>query len=126
MAVRWEWKEKVGEFTYNGYTVNLYEGNAFLIGIDEFKMSKKRRTVDDYAEDGDDCYRVAWFFIDKQHAKRCLGLEKGSYDMFEGLVDHITLYLDKCKNWKDIITMFGKTQKDITFTIKATEGKEVA
>lgn len=115
MAVRWEWKEKVGEFTYNGYTVNLYEGNAFLIGIEEFKN-----------DEGEDVYRIAWFFADKQHAKRCLGLEKGSYDMFEGLVEHITLYLDKSKHWKDILDLFGKTQKEITFTIKPTEGKEVA
>ena len=110
MAVRWEWKQKVGTLTYNDHTVNLYEGNAFLIGIREFKN-----------DDGEEVYNVEWFFADKQHAKRCLGLEKGSYDMFEGLVEKITLYMDKCTNWKDIITLFSKTQKNIVITIKPTE-----
>ena len=110
MAVRWEWKQKVGEFTFDGQTVNLYEGNCFLIGIKEFKN-----------DEGEDVYNLSWFFADKQHAKRCLGLEKGSYDMFEGNVDHITLYMDKCHNWKDIIVLFGKTQKNIVMTIKPTE-----
>ena len=87
MAVRWEWKQKVGELTHDGLTVNLYEGNCFLIGIKEWQN-----------EEGESLYNLMWFFADKQHAKRCLGLEKGSYDMFEGLVDHITLYMDKCHN----------------------------
>lgn len=111
MAYTWEWKNKCGEFSYNGGTCNLYEGNGFLIGINEWK------------EGDEDKYNVAWFFVDKQHAKRCLGLEKGSYDMFEGLVEKIVLYKDKCRNWKDIIDLFTKTQPNVVVEILPTERK---
>ena len=108
MAYNWNWNEKSGTFTFDGYTYNFYKGNGFMIVLDEFVMTEKRMSVDDTAEDiGKECYRVVWFFVDKQHAKRCLGLEKGSYDMFEGNVEKIT-------------------QPNIVIEILPTERKEVA
>ena len=127
MAYNWNWSEKSGTFTFNGYTYNFYKGNGLMIVLDEFVMTEKRMSVDDTAEDiGKECYRVVWFFVDKQHAKRCLGLEKGSYDMFEGNVEKITIFKDKCPNWKDIVELFTKTQPNIVIEILPTERKEVA
>lgn len=127
MAYNWDFNYKGGEFTYNGKTYNFYQGNGFMIILDEFKMTKDRlRTVDDTAEEGDECYRVMWFFIDKDHAKRCLGIGKGNYDMFEGLVEKITIYKNHCTNWKDIIDLFTKTQPNIVIEILPKDPKEVA
>lgn len=114
MALTWDWKKKVGEFTYNGYTVNLYEGNAFLIAIDEFR------------ENGEDKYNLVWYLLDKQHAKMFMGLNDVKYDTFGGKVERIVLYMDTCKNWKDILELFGKTQKNCVFILKPSEKSEVA
>ena len=130
MAYNWNWDCKSGELTYNGRTYNFYEGNGFMIVLDEYVMTKemaeKRRTVDDTAEEGKECYQVMWFFIDKDHAKRCLGLAKGSSDMFEGLIEKLVIYKDHCRQWKDIIDLFTKSQPNIVVEIRPTEKKEVA
>ena len=125
MAYNWNWQDKSGEFTYKGYKYNFYQGNGFMIILDEFTMTEERLSVDDEASDvGKECYRVVWFFVDKQHAKRCLGLEKNFYDVFEGLVEKITIFKDHCSNWKDIVELFTKTQPNITIEILPKERKE--
>lgn len=128
MAYNWDWNCKSGEFTFNDYTYNFYEGNGFMIVIDEFKVTKdrKERSVDDELEEGNDAYRVVWFFVDKDHAKRCLGLTKGSYDMFEGHVQKIRIFKDHCYQWKQIVDLFTKSQPNIVIEILPTEKKEVA
>ena len=124
MAYNWEWACKSGEFTFKGYKYNFYQGNGFMIILDEFIMTESRKDIDTADEDvGKECYRVAWFFVDKDHAKRCLGLTKGSYDMFEGLVEKITIYKDHCSNWKDIVDLFTKSQPNIVIEIRPTEPK---
>ena len=76
MSLNWKWDEKCGEATFTDtyagdnrtYTVNLYEGNAYLIFINE------------YTEDGVDKYSLSTFWADKEHMKNCLGLnKKGGY-----------------------------------------------
>lgn len=76
MSLNWRWDEKCGEATFEDtyfgdnrvYTVNLYEGNAYLIFINE------------YTEDGVDKYSLSTFWADKEHMKNCLGLnKKGGY-----------------------------------------------
>ena len=125
MAYNWDFKHKAGEFTFNDYTYNFYIGNGFMIILDEFVMTEKRMTADCDEEDiGKECYRVVWFFVDKDHAKRCLGLQKGSYDMFEGLVQKIRIYKNNCPNWKDIVDLFTKSQPNIVIEILPTEPKE--
>lgn len=65
MALNWQWSDKMGEVTdERGLTANLYRGNAFMIAIHEWE------------EDGQEKYCLAWFFADKTHMKRCLGLGK--------------------------------------------------
>ena len=127
MAYNWDWKCKSGEIYYDKWHYNFYQGNGFMIAIDEFTMTKERMDVFCAEEDiGKECYRVAWFMIDKDHAKRCLGLAKGTYDMFEGNVDKIIISKDHCSNWKDIVELFTKTQPNVTIEIHPTERKEVA
>lgn len=66
MSLNWQWNDKMGEVTdKRGYTSNLYRGNAFMIAVNEFK------------QDGEDVYTLAWFFCDKKHLENCIGLSKG-------------------------------------------------
>ena len=74
MALTWEWKEKCGEITLeqkrsNGewkqFPISLYRGNAYLIMIHEFTN-----------DEGVEQYELFSFFVDKEHAKNCLGISK--------------------------------------------------
>lgn len=116
MAYNWEWKCKSGEITYDNHTYNLYEGNGFLICIDEWTNSETKEEE----------YQVVWFMLDKLHAKNCLGLTKGMDDMFEGKVEKIRIFKDHCRQWKDVVDLFTKSQPNITIEILPTERKEVA
>ena len=79
----WSFNDKIGEATFkNGdrnFVVNLYQGNAFLIFVNEYKD-----------ENGKGVYQVWSFFADEGHAKNCLGLTKESdgnlYDEVNKLV----------------------------------------
>lgn len=115
MAYNWDWNAKSGEIFHDKWHYNFYKGNGFMIAIQEWKE-----------DDGSEKYQVAWFMVDKQHAKRCLGLEKGSYDMFEGNVDKLIIYKDHCSNWKDVVELFSKSQPNIVIEIYPTERKDVA
>lgn len=73
MALEWGWNEKVGTMTLvqqlpsgedKEFEISLYQGNAFLIMIHE------------YEADGKDMYTMYSFFVDKEHMKNCLGLNK--------------------------------------------------
>ena len=110
MAYNWEWKHKMGEIFYDKWHYNLYQGNGYMIAIDEWTDEK----------DGAEKYQVAWFFCDKEHMRRCLGIAKDSYDMFEGNVDRLILYYDECDNLKNIIDMFSQTQPNIVIEIHPT------
>ena len=116
MAYNWDFNCKSGEITVDGVTRNFYKGNGFMIILDEWK----------HEETGDDMYHVVWFFTDKDHAKRCLGLTKGSYDIFEGNVEKIRIFKDHCPNWKDIVDLFTKSQPNIVIELLPSERKEVA
>ena len=72
MAIRWLWSEKCGEAVIEQqigsekktFVKTLYEGNAFLIFLNEWE------------EDGVGKYSLYTFFADENHAKICLGLDK--------------------------------------------------
>ena len=68
MALYWDWDKKIGTIDIFNYdevrTYQLYQGNAFLIMLYEFE------------EDGREKYTMHSFFVDKDHAKRMLGLTK--------------------------------------------------
>lgn len=76
----WDWNKRIGTLTVKGLfqdketkeivsrpvDIDLYEGNAYLIGIQEYTDEKT----------GEDMYTMYTFFSDNIHAKRCLGIDK--------------------------------------------------
>ena len=123
MALHWEWDDKCGELycsqiysdgTTKDFTVSLYQGNACLIMLNEFKDP----------DTGENMWTMWNFFADKDHMKRCLGLAKLSDGTRENCFDHGTmkinkLRLNKAKNrfWKDIILAFAQAFNDMTIEV---------
>ena len=121
MALNWYWKDKCGEATLvqtlkgredKEFTLNLYEGNAFLIFIDE------------YEQDGRNMYSLWTFWSDKTHMKRCLGLDKKwetyGKNMYEEGYQRITkirLNKAKCRHYKDIITAVAQAFDQIEIEV---------
>lgn len=114
MALHWLWKDKCGEATFRFWdgeerTVSLYEGNAFLIFINEYK------------ENGKDMYNLFTFFADEAHAKNMLGLGKGenAHNTFnterEKLIK-VRLNKKKCKAGK-IISLLVRAFDDLTIEL---------
>ena len=115
MALQWQWDAQSGTLQHDGKIYKFYEGNAFMIFLYEYKGK----------ETGEDMYDIPFSFLDKMHAKESLGLKKGYIDMFEGNVEKITIYKDNCQNWKDIVELFTKSQKDVVITIYQHKPEEV-
>lgn len=114
MAVTWNWSDKVGEATIYSkiqkkeFTLNLYQGNAYLIFINEYK------------ENGEDMYNVYSFFVDKTHAKRMLGLEKGETNAFDSgsiILRDIKFNKKKCRNLAEILGLFTKAFDNLKIEI---------
>lgn len=122
MALNWKWSEKCGELTvrqtFNGetneYVKTLYEGNAFLIMLNEWRDKKSN----------EDMYSMFCFFVDEAHAKRSLGFT-GNGNIFNSedyVVTKIRLNKAKSRNWKKIVTLFSRAFDNIT--IELYTGKE--
>lgn len=131
MALQWLWKNKCGEatfrrrtidtdtenITYKDVTVNLYEGNAYLIFINEWE------------EDGAGKYALWGFFGDKVHMKRCLGIDKkykhtygnNRYDTEYDRLVKIRLNKAKSHNYKDIIAACVQAFKEIEIEVYTEE-----
>ena len=123
MALQWHWDKKVGEAVFDGLylndptketVVNLYEGNALLIMIYEYKD----KTTDN------DMYDMFGFFVDKQHMNRCLGLVKGHDNIYaqHGRLKKISFNKAKSKNYNQIIPALVKAFDDIEIKIYTEEG----
>lgn len=118
MALTWNWDSKMGEVIIHDeiqnkdFVKNLYEGNAFLIFMNEWK------------EGDSDLYSLYSFFADEKHAKRCLGLEKDSTNIFtDGAVKLIKLRINKKKsrNWKKIVKLFSEAFDNIEIELYSEE-----
>lgn len=131
-VLRWDWKGKIGEMIINqkrktdegewskDYTISLYEGNAFMIMLSEYKN-----------EEGEDMWNMFSFFIDKTHAKKCLGLQKNGDGELVNIFDEgwqtlkvLRINKHKSKNWKDIINLFTQAFDSLTIELY-TEGENV-
>ena len=127
MALNWYWKDKYGELIIEvtrpdtkevmERKVDLYVGNALMIGIYN------------YEEDGKKMYQLDSFFVDNDHAKRCLGLDKkyGSDNMYDdGICKLVKLRLDKSKYNKaeTLIRLFSKAFDELTIELYKEGGDE--
>ena len=66
--------------------------------------------------------QMQWFFMDESHAKIMLGLKKGGDGKKENYMDEvrkITLYKNKCTEWKKIMTMFAEAFDKIEIQIRS-------
>lgn len=109
MALNWLWSDKCGELVVDRknpktketetYKVNLYSGNAWLIMLYEYK------------QDGEKYYNMWSFFDDKAHMNKCLGLTKGSNNIFENsyeTIKRVKLKADKNCHADQIAKAFKK------------------
>lgn len=121
MAVTWNWDAKVGEAiieqTFDGiprrFTVNLYNGNCYLIFIREWEQDDKQM------------YSMFGFFADKEHMNRCLGLKKNYDNMFNMDYQKLKkLRLSKdCRHLKEIADAFMRAMDEVEIEVY-TEKKD--
>lgn len=111
MALHWQWSDKCGEAVVKrgaaDITLNLYEGNAFLIFVYEYEKS------------GDTYYTVDGFWNDERHMKACLGIDKkggNTRNMHDDLLK-IRLNKSKSRNYKKIISALIQAFDDLTIEI---------
>lgn len=119
MALNWRWEEKCGEAVIQQgekeFTVDLYQGNAFLIFIYE------------YQEDGQNMYQLYNFWADKQHMKNCLGLnqKEGYGDNMFGSPDcklvSVRINKEKYRYTKDLILALIQAFDDLTIELYSEE-----
>ena len=116
MALYWDWKDKVGEAIFESnvgqeYTINLYKGNAFLIFINEYQETDEKGEVHNM-------YNLHSFFCDEAHAKRCLGLVKGTDNMFnDGYCRMKKIRINKEK--------YSCTNKLVSMLVKAFDNLDI-
>ena len=118
MALNWLWDEYCGDIIVEqqrvgGETVEfplrLYKGNAYLIMV--------------YEDDENDTYTVSSFFLDKEHAKRCLGLDKKDKDSYNihdtGMSKWKKVRLNKAKYKKasELVSMLVQAFDEIEIEI---------
>lgn len=115
MSLNWRWENKCGEIILEQKTASgdwkqfplaLYQGNAFLIMLSE--------------NDEDDTYQMYSFFADKEHAKNCLGLKKGTDNIFcseNTRWAKIRLNKSKYSYAKDLAAMVAQAFDNITIEI---------
>ena len=124
MALNWKWDEKCGEaimkYDLNGeekeYVLDLYQGNAYMIFIAN------------YEENGKQMYNVWGFWVDKDHAKNCLGIGKSKdcYNIYAEEWRKIVgfrLNKSKTKYLTDIVSMIAKAFDDITIEVYSEKGE---
>ena len=122
MAIQWRWDEKCGEATFRReikdgevktVTANLYEGNAYLIFIYEWTEGESEK------------YNLWGFFADKDHMKRCLGIDKkdketygdNMYDKSYDKLVKVRLNKSKNRHYKDIIQALVQAFDDIEIEV---------
>ena len=65
--------------------------------------------------------QLQWFFMDESHGKRMLGLTKNFQGERENCLQEvmkITIYKNKCANWKKIVNLFAQAFDELTIEIK--------
>ena len=119
MSLNWSFKEKCGEATLRQgdreFTLHLYQGNAYLIFLNEWE------------EDGEGRYSLYSFFADKTHAKKMLGLQKNSdgekVNYFDGYDKFTKFRFNKayCRDLNEIVGLLIKAFDNIDIEIYKEE-----
>ena len=120
MALNWKWDEKCGEAIIRqqgkDWTISLYQGNAFLIFLYEYTD-----------EAGEKMYQMYNFWLDRQHMKNCLGLNKKEgygANMF-GSPDcklvSVRINKEKYRYTKDLILALIQAFDDLTIDLYSEE-----
>ena len=120
MSLNWSFKEKCGEVTLRQgereFTLSMYQGNAYLIFLSEWK------------EDDKDMYSLYSFWADKSHAKRMLGLAKGSdgekMNYYQDGYDKFTKFRfnkTHCRDLSEIVGLIVKAFRNIEIEIYEEE-----
>lgn len=118
MALHWNWNECIGEATFETgqadrpyITVNLYQGNALLLFLHQFK------------ENGADMWSMYSFWVDKDHMKNCLGLTKGNSNIYKDIPCRLaSIKLNKeTKYLKDIVSCLIKAFDNIQIKIYSSD-----
>lgn len=112
MALTWEWNDKMGTAKHvEGYTLNLYRGNAFIIALYEWEKDGKER------------YQLHWFAASKDHMKNMLGLNKDYDNCFKDFgIEEIRLDVNY-KETADLVQMFAKAKLEIKIELYKGENK---
>jgi len=119
-----KWSNKSGKCTIiqkdMEFELNLYAygtSNCFLCAFYEYEDTETHKTME----------QMQWFFMDERHGKIMLGLQKGNDGTKENYLSEITkitLYKNKCVDWKKLMTMFAQAFDKITIEILAEQPKE--
>jgi len=109
----WSFKDKIGEATIlqgeDEQKLSLYQGNAFLIFLKEFKD-----------EEGNDKHSLWTFFADEQHAKNCLGLSKEGYESIfdsQNMLTKISINKAKYSYTKKLVDLLVRAFDEIQINI---------
>ena len=109
MALTWDWDDKFAEATYrldldgeaHEYTVNCYEGNAWMIELWENK----------------DEYTLRTFWCDEEHMMRCLGLRKGYDCAIKDILLKVRINKAKTAHFKKIVAALAQAFDNLTIEI---------
>lgn len=120
MALHWDWNEKCGEATFvqkqedgteQEFKLSLYTGNACLIMLSEWE------------ENGEERWNMFSFWVDKDHMKNCLGLNKKQgyteniHDTPYQKFTKFKLNKKKCRHFKDIVAALTQAFENITVEV---------
>jgi len=107
-----DFAKKMGKFEYDGQIADIVWWNCLFVAIYR-KTNEAPQTWDDY-------WTPPLFFNDEVHMKRCLGLVKGCYDIFEGLDLKLTLYRSKWDKteFRKVLNAFAQRKGNTTIEIR--------
>lgn len=108
MSLNWDFRKMAGcVILKQGGSWNLYQGNAYLIMLRE------------YVQDSQEVYELVSFWADAQHMKNCLGLARGTNNIYDDLLEGAVVHLNRayCSHANQIAQALFKSVKDITIHI---------
>lgn len=109
-----DFAKKMGILEYDGRVADIIWGNCLVVIL--YRKKNDPQTWDDY-------WTPPLFFNDEVHMKRCLGLNKGYDDIFEGIDLKLTLFRNKWDKteFRKILNAFAQRKGNTTIEIREEE-----